>query len=187
MIHSNHSSMRLVSLFMFAGFTLAGSLGAAGCGGGDSGPPGKLSEAVIDSIHRSCQKGFDCKSSYLPAMHNNETFENFMGGATVDACENTRETFVKTFGGQDFFTKLDASVTANRIKYSSTDYETCRKAFEAQTCDQLFEQNGATATPPAACGTYQVGQVATGAACTLDDDCATANNSCDATAHTCGI
>jgi hypothetical protein len=157
----------------------------AACGG-SSGPPSRLSNALQDSIHRQCEKAFSCKSSYVAAMHQNDTFEDHYGGATVDACANSLKTLLLTFNGQDFFTKLDASVSAGRIKYNADDYETCLTAGEAQTCDQFFGQNGATAAvPPAACDTAEVGLVATGGACTIDQDCAGAADSCDSTAHTC--
>lgn len=176
MIQRIHSSMLAV---LFA-------LAFAACGGGSSsGPPDKLSAAFLDSLQRNCQKEFDCQSSYIAAMHNNQSFPDFAGGATVDACVNSTKTLVLTFNGQDYLTKLDASVAAGRIKYSATDYDTCLTAFEAQTCDQLFQQNGATSTPPAACATFKVGQVPSAGACTLDDDCA-GDTGCDPTAHTCG-
>jgi hypothetical protein len=177
MFHRIYSSV-FVALF---------ALGLAACGGGSGGgPPSTLSDAFLDSVQRSCQKAFDCQSSYVASMHNNQSFADYVHGSTVDACVNTLKTLVTTFNGQDYFTKLDASVTAGRIKYNSTDYETCLTAVEATTCDQFFDQNGATYTPPAACDTYKVGQVMTAGACTLDDDCAGATDSCDSTAHTCG-
>jgi hypothetical protein len=156
------------------------------CGGSGGGSPGKLSEALQDSFHRQCQKAFSCKSSYVASMHQGDTFENHYGGATVDACVNSVKTLALALNGQDFFTKLDASVTAGRIKYNVDDYETCFMALEAQTCDQFFEQNGATSVEPAACNTAEVGLVATAGACTLDEDCAVDGDSCDSTAHTCG-
>jgi hypothetical protein len=176
MIHRIHSATFLAS------FTLA----IAGCGGGDSGPPTKLSAALLDTIHRQCQKAFACKSSYVPAMHNNRSFEDYVDGSTVDMCFNAVKTLLVTFRGQDYFSKVDASVTAGRIDFNPADYETCIAAAEAQTCDQLFQQNGATATPPPACDTIEVGQVPTTGACTLDEDCAIANDSCDTTLNTCG-
>lgn len=119
-------------------------------------------------------------------MHSNRTFEDFVGGTTADACFNSLRTITLVVNGQDYFTKLDASVTAGRIKYNANDYDTCVDALEAQTCNQFFRQNGETAVDPAACNTASVGQVATGSACTIDDDCATVGDDCDATAHTCG-
>jgi hypothetical protein len=177
MIHRIHPCMLLAS------FALA--LAACG-GGGASGPPDKLSVAILDSIQRSCQKAFSCQSSYIASMHNGQAFADHYGGSNADACANSLKTLLLTFNGQDYFTKLDASVTAGRIKYNANDYDTCATAGEALTCDQFFVQNGATATLPAACDTASVGQVATAGACTLDDDCATAGDSCDAGAHTCG-
>lgn len=156
----------------------------AACGG--SGGPARLSAAYQDSIQRQCQKVFDCKSSWVPSMHGNQAFEDHYGGATVDECVNSLKTLTLTFRGQDYFTKLDASVTAGRITYNADDYETCLAALEAETCDQVFRQNGATSTPPAACDTAAVGLVATGGACTLDEDCAVAGDGCDSTANTCG-
>lgn len=143
------------------------ALAFAACGGSSS-PPAKLSDAFQESIQRQCQKAFDCKSSYVASMHQNQTFEDHYGGATVDACVNSLKTLILTFQGPDYFTKLDASVTAGRIKYNADDYETCFIALEAETCDQFFRQNGATSTPPAACDTAEVGLVATGGACTID-------------------
>ena len=176
MIQRIHSSMLLASF----------ALVIASCGGGSDGPPGKLSEALLDATQRQCQKSFDCKSSYVASMHENQSFENYVGGSTVDACFNSVKTLMLTFNGQDYFTKLDASVTAGRIKYNPNDYDTCLKAGEAESCDQFFEQNGATEMLPAACDTVQVGQVSTAGACTLDVDCASENDACDETKHTCG-
>jgi hypothetical protein len=161
-------------------------LAALAACGGSSGPPARLSDAFQDSIHRRCEKAFECKASYVAAMHQNQSFENFVGGTNVAACVNSLKTLTLTLNGQDFFTRLDASVSAGRIKYNADDYETCLAAGEAETCDQFFLQNGATAVPPAACGTAEVGAVATGGACTLDQDCAGAADLCDSTLNTCG-
>jgi hypothetical protein len=173
----------LLRISVLASFLASFALGA--CGGSD-GPPGKLSDALQDSFQRSCQKLFDCKSSYSAAMHDDTAFEDFAGGATVSACVNSVKTLILATNGQDIFTKLDASVSAGRIKYNATDYETCASASDKQTCDQALDQNGAMSTPPAACGTFAVGQVASAGACTIDLDCASGNDVCDATAHTCG-
>ena len=175
MIHRIHSSMLLAAF----------ALTVASCGGSD-GPPTKLSEALLDAAQRQCQKSFDCKASYIASMHANQSFENYVGGATVDACFNSVKTLVLTFNGQDYFTKLDASVAAGRIKYNPNDYDTCLKAGEAESCDQLFKQNGAMGMPPAACDTASAGLVPTAGSCTLDEDCAGVNDSCDETQHTCG-
>lgn len=176
MIHRIHSSMLLASF----------ALALAACGGGSSSaPPAKLSDALLDGFQRSCQKAFDCKSSYDPSMNANQTFEDQFG-TSVDACVDSRKGLLTAFNGPDYFTKLDASVTAGRIKYTAKDYGTCVTAGEAQTCDQLFEQNNADDTLPAACDTYKVGQVATAGACTVDDDCATDGDGCDVDVHTCG-
>jgi hypothetical protein len=179
MIYRIHSSM------LVASFALA-AVGCGGGGGSGGGPPGKLSDAFISEVQTGCEKGFSCQSSYVASMHNNQAFSDYMGGSTVDACVNTVKTLVLTFNGQDYFTKLDASVTAGRIKYSASDFDTCTTAAEAATCDQFFQQNGATYTPPAACDTFKMGQVATSGACTIDDDCSDATNSCDANTQTCG-
>jgi hypothetical protein len=160
-------------------------LGAAACGGG-GGPPGTLSGAFHDQFQRECQKAFDCKSSYLPAMHQNSaSFEDFVGGTNVSGCVNTFQTFFQGTFGQGFFMQLDASVSAGRIKYNSTDYETCANAGDMETCDQIFDQNGATAMLPMACRTFFAGEVATSGACTLDFDCSVSTDGCDATSHTC--
>jgi len=179
MIHRIHSSMLVASFAL----VLAGCDGG---GGGDGGPPGNLSEALLDSVQRSCQKAFDCQSSYIAAMHNDESFMNYVSGSTVDACASSLKTLVLSFNGQDYFTKLDASVTAGRIKYNADDYDTCAAASDASTCDQFFAQNGATYPAPSACDTFKVGQVPTTGACTLDEDCQIASNSCDTSTHTCG-
>ena len=177
MIHRIHSPMLLASF----------ALALAGCGGGgSSGPPGNLSDAFLDSVQRSCQRFFDCQSSYVASMHNNEPFMDYVGGSNVNACVNSVKTLVLTFKGQDYFTKLDASVTAGRIKYNATDYDTCATAGDGATCDQVFDQNGATYTPPAACDTFEVGLVLTAGACTLDEDCAAASDACDSGTNTCG-
>jgi hypothetical protein len=163
------------------------SLAFAGCSSsGDGGPPDKLSAAFLDTIHQACAKAFSCQSSYIPAMHNGRAFADYAGGATASACENSAKTLVLSFNGQDYLTKLDASVTASRIKYNATDYDTCAASLEGQTCDQAFQQNGAVFTAPAACSTFEIGQVPTAGTCTLDEDCAVATDSCDSTAHTCG-
>lgn len=160
-------------------------LGAAACGGG-GGPPGTLSGAFKDQFQRECQKAFDCKSSYVPTMHQNSpSFEDFVGGTNVSACVNTLQTFFQGLLGQGIFTELDASVSAGRIKYNSADYETCANAGDMETCDQIFDQNGAMAMLPMACSTFFAGQVATSGACTISLDCAVAADGCDSTSHTC--
>jgi len=128
--------------------SLALALAGCGGGGGNSGPPGKLSEAFFDSVHRSCQKSFDCQSSYVAAMHSDLTFTQYVGGATVDVCANSLKNFVLMSNGPDYFTKLDASVATGRIKYNADDYDICTTASEASTCDQFFTQNGAIYNRP---------------------------------------
>lgn len=179
MLHRIHSSMLLAS------FALAVA-GCGGGGGGNSGPLVKLSEAFSDSVQRSCQKSFDCQSSYVASMHGDQTFVTYVGGATVDACAGSLKTFVLMLKGPDYFTKLDASVSAGRIKYNADDYDTCATASDVSTCDQFFTQNGAIYNAPIACDTFKLGQVPTAGACTLDEDCEIASNSCDPGTHTCG-
>ncbi|HEY0990000.1 MAG TPA: hypothetical protein VGD80_23180 [Kofleriaceae bacterium] len=178
MIHRIHSATTFLASF---------ALVIAGCGGGgSSGPPTRLSEALLDAIHRNCRKAFDCKSSYVSAMHNNRSFEDYVSGSTVDACDNSVKTLLLTFRGQDYLTKIDESVSAGRIDYNPNDYETCLAAVEAETCDQFFHQNGATESPPRECDTIEVGRVPSAGACTLDEDCAIAGDACNATPNTCG-
>jgi len=74
----------------------------------------------------------------------------------------------------------------DRIKSKADDYDTCASASDASTCDQFFTQNGAIYNAPTACDTFKLGQVPPAGACTLDEDCETASNSCDAGTHTCG-
>ena len=51
------------------------ALAFAACGGSSS-PPAKLSDAFQESIQRQCQKAFDCMSSYVASMHQNQPFED---------------------------------------------------------------------------------------------------------------
>lgn len=152
--------------------------------GGDDGGLGSASDAFKASIQASCEKAFDCMASYDPAMNNNTPFASAYG-ASVDDCVAQTNALIMQFLGADYFTKLDASVSAGRITYNASDAQTCLDAGSAQTCDQFFGQNGATYTPPAACDNAIKGTVATGGTCTIEDDCAASADSCDETTMMC--
>ncbi|MEZ4403738.1 MAG: hypothetical protein R3B06_27185 [Kofleriaceae bacterium] len=158
------------------------TLSLAACGGGDS--LDKPSDAFKASIEASCQKAHDCMASYDPAMNNDTPFAQ-QYGANVAACVTQTTALIQQFLGADYFAKLDASASAGRISYNGSDAQTCIDAGSAQTCDQFFGQNGATYTPPPACDNAIKGTVATSGTCTINDDCATSGDSCDATSMTC--
>lgn len=157
----------------------------AACGGDDGGSTSSPSAAFNASIQASCDKAFECMSSYDAAMHNGDAFADSYG-TSVSNCVSQTKAIITAFLGADYFDKVDASASAGRIMFSSADAATCLAASKAQTCDQFFSQNGATYTPPAACDTALVGTVATGGTCTIGDDCATEGDTCDETALTCG-
>jgi hypothetical protein len=170
---------RYSSILVSASFALL-----AACGGDDGGSTSTPSAAFETSIEASCQKAFDCMSSYDAAMHNGTAFADSYG-ASVSACVAQTRAFIDQFLGADYLDKLDASASAGRIDFDSADAQTCLDATTGQTCDQFFDQNGATFTPPAACDTALVGTVATGGACTIDEDCATEGDDCDPATMTC--
>jgi hypothetical protein len=163
-------------------FTAALALGA--CGGDDGGSLDNPSDAFNESIRTSCQRAFDCMASYDPAMNNDTPFSERYG-TSVDDCIVQTNALIEAFLGPGFAGKLDASVAAGRITYNAADAEVCLAASRALTCDQFFGQNGATATSPPECDTTFVGHVATGAACTIDLDCAAEADDCDQTSMTC--
>jgi hypothetical protein len=160
---------------------LAGAFAACGGGGGgfSSG-----SDAMHAAIRASCEKAFDCMSSYDAAMHNNTAFADSYGNS-VDDCVTQTEAFITAFLGANYFDELDASIDAGRVTFNSDDAQTCIDAGSAETCDQYFGQNGATADSPPECDTTFVGTVSDGGDCTIDQDCATDGDSCDSTTMTC--
>jgi hypothetical protein len=167
---------RLSSILIPVSFALA--VGA--CGGGASSP----SDALHDSIRSGCQKEFDCMSEYDPAMHNGDAFADSYG-SSVDDCVTQTEAFITAFLGANYFDKLDASVDAGRLDFNSDNAAACDDAFAAASCDEIFDQNGATYTQPAVCDTVLVGTVDDGGSCTLDQECSTSGDSCDGTSMTC--
>jgi hypothetical protein len=155
---------------------LVSALALAACGGDDS-SLGSASDAFKESIRASCEKAHSCMSSYDPAMHNGDSFASSYG-ASADECYNMTLALIQAFLGADYFAKLDASVAAGRVSYNAADAQACLDAGNAQTCDQLFEQNGQDFTPPAVCQTAIRGTVATGGTCTIGDDCSAAADDC---------
>lgn len=162
-------------------FASSCALTLVACGGDDG--FSKASEAFKASIQAGCQKAFDCMSSYDPAMHNGTAFADSYG-TSVDNCVTQTLAFIDQFL-PGYMAKLDASVAAGRIDFNGADAEACINAGKSQTCDQFFEQNGATYTAPASCNTAMVGTVATGGMCTIEDDCAVDSDNCDDTTMTC--
>ena len=161
------------SIFVSASFALL-----AACGGDDGGSTSTPSAAFTASIQATCDKAFECMSSYDAAMHNGTAFADSYG-TSADNCVAQTTALINQFLGADYLEKLDASASAGRIDYNASDAAACLAANSAQTCDQFFEQNGATSVEPAVCNTALVGTVATGGTCTIDNDCATAGDDCD--------
>lgn len=160
----------------------ASSVALLACGGDDG--IDSASGAFKASIQASCEKAFACMSSYDAAMNNDTPFAQSYGTSVSDCVTRTNAILTQLLGA-DYLTKLDASVDAGRITFDAADAQACLDAGSAQTCDQFFDQNGATYTPPAACGTALAGTVATGGECTIEDDCALSADTCDDATMTC--
>jgi hypothetical protein len=160
---------------MFAVFT-----GACGGddGGGGGGGGGKASDAIKDGIRASCAKAFDCMGSYDASMNGDTAFEDVYG-TDEQNCYDMTIALINSFLGADYFDKFDASVEAGRITYNGDDADSCNDAQTSVTCDQFFGQNGQEAPDVPACDTALMGTVATGGACTISDDCASVDDSCD--------
>lgn len=164
------------------GSSLTLALGA--CGGDDGTALDRPSDAYAAFMRITCEKAYECMSSFDPAMHNGTTFTQRYG-TSFDECQVKYRDLLERFLGPDFYVKLDASVDAGRITYNADDFAVCVAAARALTCDQFFGQNGQMSYEPPECATGFVGNVATGAMCTLDLDCATDGDECDDATMTC--
>jgi hypothetical protein len=172
--------MRISSMAMCVAFVL----GACGGDDGDGGSADKASDAFAESIRTTCEKAFECMSSYDAAMHGGSTFDDRYG-TSVDACITQYNALAEAFLGANFAAKLDASVAAGRVMYDAGDAGVCLAAARALTCDQFFEQNGQMEVTPPECDTTFVGTVTTGGTCTIDFDCASEDDECDSETMTC--
>ena len=155
----------------------------AACGNNDSISTG--SGLIKTDLRHACEQAFSCQSSYDPAQQGGTAFASTFG-TSVDDCYAVYLAQLDVLYGPDFLQKLDASIAAGRILYSSDAGQTCLDAGDARTCDQFFGQNGATYAAPSACGEELVGTVASGDTCTIDEDCAVLGASCVASTMTCG-
>jgi len=150
--------IRLTKL-VFA-FSFVAGVAACGGGGGDL----SASEAIHESITRTCEKAFECEAEFDGGGF--ITFEELYG-TSVDDCITMFEA-----ASAD----LEASVEAGRIAYDSADAEACLDGTDFGTCQMFFERTYQT---PAACDTTFVGTVPEGGECVTSDDCADDNATCD--------
>lgn len=138
------------------------ALGLTSCGGSLS-----AKDAVTQAIQKTCQKAFQCMSSY--PSNAGTSFQQQYGTSESD-CENR-------FGALADASAIQASVDAGRIKYSSANAQTCLDAYSSMTCTQFWNGGG---TVPAECNMIFSGSVADGGKCTLDEDCANSSSICNA-------
>jgi hypothetical protein len=134
------------------------------------------SEAFDDAIKATCQKAFDCMSTFPSGQ-----------GITFDQEFGSSESICETMysgAATDTKAKLEASISAGRITYNSDDAQVCIDGVKNETCGQFWGTD--TYTPPPECDTAFQGTVADGGTCTIDDDCATSGSSCTTTTMTCG-
>nr|HEX4314986.1 hypothetical protein [Kofleriaceae bacterium] len=155
--------------------SVALALVVAGCGGDPS-----ISDLFHDEVSNVCHRVFDCKDQYDASMHTGETFEDYAGGSTVDECVTNADGFLGSAADE-----AQAAVDAKRVKYDGAQAQKCLDAFDAETCDEVLEQNGQTEITPTACAGVFTGLVATGGSCTEDIDCAS-DDGCDGAPMTCG-
>ena len=142
----------------------------AACDGGDLSPRG----AAERSITLTCSKAHTCRDSFPP----NQGFE------FTDIYQNTEgecTTFFKAQLGEE---ALLASVDAGRILYDGADAAVCLDFFSKLTCAQFWDPQHTAR--PTECDTAFIGTVADGSTCTIQDDCAVEQSSCNDTTKLCG-
>jgi hypothetical protein len=136
------------------------------------GPPISATEFVQQVGKHDCDDAFTCKASF-PAMAG-ETFEMDFG-ATQSAC-------YAMAAMADDPAKVEAAITAGKIKFDGQAAADCIAGIPAPTCSTYWTDGPDW---PAACDTAMVGTVADGAACDIDFECATVTSYCDPTTMKC--
>jgi hypothetical protein len=136
-------------------------------------PGGSMTAAqFLDALgHKECDDAFTCKASF-PADAGVTFAEAY--GANAQACYADAAGYYNA-------TAVQAAITAGKITFDGTAAAACVAGFSAPVCTTYWDQG---ANFPAACDTAMVGKVATGAACTVDFECA-GDNWCDDTSKKC--
>ena len=118
-----------------------------------------------------CDDAFACKANF-PADEGVTFADAF--GATVNACYTDAASYYNA-------TAIQASIAAGKIAFDGTAAKACVDGFKAPTCTTYWTEGPDL---PVACDTAMVGKLATGAACTIDFECA-GENWCDDTTKKC--
>lgn len=154
-------SSRLPRLASFSAALLA-SITAAGCDGSPS-----AGEAVVHIVGGTCDKVHECRGEY-PGL--SLTFEATWG-ASVEDCRR-RFGLTGVVAGV-----IEDSVNAGRISYHVDAAESCIEGIDSARCEDLWGALGGL-NEPAACALVFQPTVPTGAACSIDDDCASEGDVC---------
>jgi hypothetical protein len=125
-------------------------------------------EFVTAMSHKDCDDAFTCKANF-PTDAGVTFTEAF--GADANACYADAAMYYSA-------TALEAAIAAGKIAFDGAAAKTCIDGLKAPTCSTYWTEGPDF---PAACDTAMVGKVASGAACTIDFECAGENWCDDAT------
>lgn len=129
------------------------------CGGGGGSSPLSIRGAWETYVRVDCAKGFDCRDSYPGTQ---AEFEYDYGVSVADCTTELQTTeFNDTVGAYE-----DAAANG-RLTYDAAKARTCFDAWAAQACAPYW--NGDDPSP--ACDMIFKGTLATGATCTIPDEC----------------
>lgn len=140
----------------------------------DPGTPGTPLTATqfLDALgHKDCDDAFACKSNFPTDA--GVTFAQAFGASTSECYAGAAQYYNAT--------AVQAAITAGKIAFDGTAAATCVAGFSAPVCTTYWDQGPDF---PAACDSAMVGKVATGAACTVDFECA-GDNWCDDSTKKC--
>jgi hypothetical protein len=159
-------------------FCLLTMMFAIACGGGsgddDDATP---SEIVTDQLDLFCERAFECMADYPTDAP--VAFDDFFQ-TDVASCQANFDTI-------SLADEIQASVDAGRIDFDAGDGASCNAFFDGESCVDFWGTFFDDSPPsPASCDSTFLGNVADGAACTIDLDCENTDSVCDDTAKTCG-
>jgi len=131
-------------------------------GGGDGGTPLSIRGAWETYVRVDCAKGHECRATY-PGTDADFIYDY---GASVADCTSELQ-------DPDFLaavTTYEDAAAAGRLSYDAGKAKTCFDAWAAQDCAAYWQGTD----PSPSCEMIFKGTLATGAACTIPDECASA-------------
>ena len=144
-----------------------------GNGGGNGGGDGISAAEYMAGLGKAeCDGAHMCKSSFPTDA--GVTFEEAFG-ASANACYSMAAEYYDAAA-------VEASISAGKIDFDGVAAQECVRGITTPACGAFWNEGPSF---PAACDDALVGNVANGAACTIDFECADPESICDETTAKC--